>query len=248
MMTATMTLMTNEFRMLGRNTTAWSTAIALPVLLAGFMALGEPSLGDGIGALMALQVLVMLVFTLHTVGTMTLAARRQHLVLKRWRSSQASDVAILLGTIAPVVVMTVLQIALLTLFTAVIHDAAPAVPVLLVAGVGSACALVAALTFVVAGFTRGPEHAMITTVPVSAALLAGALPVLSRPLDQLPAAVLAIPGAAPTQLILLGWQGTESQGAAGTMVQALPGLAAGAVLTAVAVAMAARFFRWEPRS
>ena len=248
-MTTTVALLRTELTLLLRNSTAWSTAVAIPLLLGGFWALNEPPIGDGLGAVIVLQVVMLLVFTLHTVGTMTLASRREQLVLKRWRSSQASATSVLVGTIGIPAGLVVIQAALLSAITMRLGNQTPASAAMLVLGVIAGVITIAAVTFVVAAFTRSPEHAMITTFPVITLLLGGSGWALTRPFDATDWAVLAIPGGATTQLLRLGWDGPTQPGtdAAAWIGAAGPSLAATVLLTTIAVAAALHYFRWEPR-
>lgn len=246
-MSTTVALVRAELTLLRRDTTAWSTAIAIPLLLSAVWMVSDPPVGEGLGGVIVLQVMSLLVFTLHTVGTMTLASRREQLVLKRWRTSQASATGVLVGSIGVPAGLVVLQAAVLSAITMRIGGLAPASATMMLVGVVSGVISIAAITFIAAAFTRSAEHAMVTTFPLVAALIGGAVWTLSRPFDAFDWAVLAVPGGATTQLLRLGWDGPAEPGATAWLVEAAPGLAASALLTAIAVAAAVRCFRWEPR-
>jgi ABC-2 type transport system permease protein len=246
-MNSALALMQTELTLLRRDTTAWATAIALPLLLGASWVINEPAIGEGLGAVVAFQVVGLLIFTLHTVGTMSLASRREQLVLKRWRSSQASATGVLLGTIGVPAGLVVAQAAVLTAITAVVYDQMPASVTMLGIGVLSGVVSVGAITFVVAAFTRSAEHAMITTFPVIALLMGATVWTLMRPFDALDWAVLAVPGGGAIQLLRLGWEGPAGTGIAAWLGEAAPSLAVTVVLTGLATAAALRWFRWEPR-
>ena len=82
-MATTLARLRTELTLLGRDTTALTTAVALPLLLGGWWVLESPPLGDWLGAAIVFQVVGLLVMTMHTVGTMSLVNRRDQLVLKR---------------------------------------------------------------------------------------------------------------------------------------------------------------------
>lgn len=248
-MSSTLALMQTELTLLRRDTTAWGTAIALPLFLGATWVFNEPAIGEGLGAAIVLQVIGLLIFTLHTVGTMALASRREQLVLKRWRSSQASATGVLVGTIGVPAGLVIVQAAVLTAITVLLYDQMPASVTLLVVGVAAGVVTVTAVTFVVAAFTRSAEHAMITTFPVIAVLMGVTVWALGRPFDAFDWAVIAVPGGASIQLLRLGWEGPTGTdgGTAASLLQAAPSLAATVVLTGLATAAALRWFRWEPR-
>ncbi len=248
-MSTTFALLKTEYTLLNRDTTAWTTAIALPFVMGAYWAISSPPFAEGIGAIVALQLTTLLVFTLHTVGTMTLASRREQLVLKRWRSSQASRFSILVGTLGLPIGLVLAQIAVLTGFTIWTFDETPASFVMLGVAAVAGAAVVAALTFVTAAFTRSSEHAMITTFPVILVLMGSTVWALMRPFDAWDWPVLVLPGGAASRLLQLGWDGPTG-GETGVMAwvsQAAPSVGATVVLTALATVAAVRWFRWEPR-
>lgn len=247
-MSLSLTLMRTELRLLLRNTTAWTTAIAIPIVLGALWAVGEPPLGESWGGIVVLQVMMLLSFTLHTVGAMTLASRREQLVLKRWRASQASPTAVLTGSVGMLAGLVVAQTVALTWMTIAVSDQRPQSVAMLGLGVLAGVVTVGALTFVVAAFTRSAEHAMITTFPVIMALLGAAGWGLTRPLEAWDAAVLAIPGGSAVQLLRLGWEGPPvGQHLGAWLAAAGPSLGVTLLVAGVATAAAVRWFRWDPR-
>lgn len=247
-MTTTIALLRAELTLLRRDTTAWATAIALPFALGAWWIVSDPPFADGVGAIVALQVATLLIFSLHTVGTMALASRREQLILKRWRSSQASSLSVLVGTIGVPAGLVVIQAVVLSALTMVATDTMPASVTMLLVGAVSGVSIIGALTFVAAAFTRSSEHAMITTFPLILVVMAGTVWALMRPYDAFDLPLLAVPGGAMTQLLRLGWDGpSDGAGMVAWLSQATPSLVATAALTAVATVAARRWFRWEPR-
>jgi ABC-2 type transport system permease protein len=236
-----------ELRMLARDSVAWSTAIALPLVLGIAWLISAPPFGDGWSAVVALQVMGLQVFTLHTVGTMTLATRRQQRVLKRWRGSGASDVAILTGTLGVPVALVLTQSGALLAATWGLTTVPPAAPGLVAVAVAAATATVAGFTFVAAAFTRSSEHATVTSFPLIVLVLFGTYRGLAVAPDQAAWAELLVPGHAATQLLQLGWDGTAAVVDGGLAAAVWPHLLASVVLVGVAVTLAVRTFRWDPR-
>ncbi len=207
----------------------------------------EPTVGEGLGTAIVFQVIGLQILSLHTVGTMALASRREQLVLKRWRSSEASSTNVLAGTIGIPAALVVIQAVVLTLITAAVYDQRPASVAMLSLGVLAVVASIGAITFVVAAFTRSSEHAMITTCPVVALLMGASVWAMLRPFDATDWAVLALPGGGVIQLLRLGWDGPAGTGLLAWFTEAAPSLLATVVVTALATAGAVRWFRWEPR-
>lgn len=117
------------------------------------------------------------------------------------------------------------------------HPALVALAMLLGAALGCAAA------FVTAAFTRTAEAANITMLPVLAALLGGGIWALTTAPGEITWAMRASGGKALAELVRLGWSGLDGGAVgAGSSVLALLALTAGAVL------VARRTFRWEPRS
>lgn len=242
---AALTLIAAECKLLRRNTTVWVTALAIPVLIGvAWMMSGAP-VGEGLGAIVASQMVMILGFTVHTVGVMTLAARRQTLVLKRWRTTQASDGAILVGSTGLLAVLAFVQAVLLGALSSWVSSELPVQPLALVLGLVTGIAAVGGLTFVVASRTRTAEHSMITTGPLLICLMGVGAVVLSNPVGEVGIVPLLLPGGGPTELVRMGWTGIPEGGLMGTLV---PAAAAAVVTAALSVWAAMRFFRWEPRS
>jgi ABC-2 type transport system permease protein len=244
----TLALLRTELTLLRRDTTAWATAIALPFVLGAWWIVNDPPFGEGAAAIVALQVTLLLVFTLHTVGTMALASRREQLVLKRWRSSQAGPVSVLVGTIGVPAGLVLLQAGVLTGMTMRAVGDPPASLPMLAAAVVAGIVTVGALTFLAAAFTRSAEHAMITTFPVILLLMGSTVWALLRPFRGDDWAVLALPGGVVTTLAQLAWNGPEGGGGVlAWLREAAPSLGATVVITVLATVAALRWFRWEPR-
>ncbi|GIE55400.1 ABC-2 type transport system permease protein [Actinoplanes octamycinicus] len=231
----------SEFTLLRRSPFTLVMGAVLPAALGLMILWAEADTGRaGPGATAGLLLVTVIALTSYVSGTTTLAARRRQSVLRRLRASGASDAAILAGVLAPSAALTAAQILLLFGIAAAGDGLGPvaAGPLLLavVAGTTLGCAL-AALT---AAVTSAPELAQLTTSPIALAWLGGALWTARTAPDEVSTLMLALPGAAVTQLARIAW---HVPGATGLFPAAvflvLPAL--------VAVPMAARLFRWDPR-
>ncbi|NLG23080.1 MAG: ABC transporter permease [Actinomycetales bacterium] len=190
-----------------------------------------------VGALLAFTIAV---FTLYATTVTALAARRQSLFLKRLRSTAASDPAILAGLVLPVVGISLVQVSFVLGVFAVVGGR-PADTALLVVAVLAGFAMMLALGLATAGITNSPEHAQVTTLPVSLGVIAVASWVGITGTESLAALKRALPGGAATELVVNAWDGAAPLG--DSLLLLAPTL--GWVI--VAIALASRMFRWEPR-
>jgi len=245
-------LTATELTMIWRNKTVAVTAVGMPLATSGYFAFSNRRVGNGGWvSFVALQVLVMLLFSVYIAATTTLTARRQELFLKRLRSGEASDAVILLGTLLPVILLVFGQTLVLFGITTAAGNPPPrSVLLLLVAIFGGAvmCCAVAAVT---SAITPSAETAQVTTAPFLFATFGGGLWVLFTPADQVSTLMLAAPGGAITDLIRRAWSTTSPTGGEPALLDQLahagPSMLALLVWTLVAAAVAFRLFRWEPR-
>lgn len=230
---------TSELRMLVRNRLVAACALLLPLLLGAFFVFGFPLDGPA-GFTAALLLAVVAGMGVYVTATTTLAARRQTLFLKRLRSGAASDAQIILGLVAPIVVVNVLQVAIVFTALGVTAESSPVQPWLLVLVVLAVEVMFAALALATAGVTNSPEHAQVTTLPLF--FIAVGAPVLAAltPRDGAGWLVELLPAGALPGLFDAAWNGGDL-----SRVPLLLGLTLAWALVAVIVARA--MFRWEPR-
>ncbi|OLR93633.1 ABC transporter permease [Actinokineospora bangkokensis] len=182
---------------------------------------------------------VVLVMGLYATTVTTLAARRQTLFLKRLASTAASDAGILSGLLLPAAVLSLVQVAAILAVLAAVTGA-PAHPALVVLALVTTAAMMLGLGLATAGLTRSPEHAQVTTLPVILGTLVIASWVSITGTDDLTLLKRLLPGGVAAELLGGAWGGGAD---AGSLVLLAPTLA----WVVVAVALAARLFRWEPR-
>lgn len=101
----------------------------------------------------------------------TLASRRQNLFLKRLRSTAAGDASILSGLVAPATVIALVQAAVILVALGAVAGG-PGDVTLLAAGVLATLVMMLGLGLATAGLTNSPEHAQVTTLPVSIGTIA----------------------------------------------------------------------------
>jgi ABC-2 type transport system permease protein len=237
-----LTIARGELIQIFRNRLVLVTALVLPAALSAFF-ITKHDLFTAVGSLGYIATLALFFVAgigLYTTTVTTLASRRQNLFLKRLRSTAASDSGILGGLLLPITVLSVVQIAVILGALAAVTRT-PANPLLLVAAVVSVVAMMVALGLATAGLTNSPEHAQVTTLPVSFGVIAVSGWVGVTGTGDLTLLKRLLPGGSATELVLNAWNGGVPL--AGSLVLFGPTLA----WVVIAVALATRLFRWEPR-
>ncbi|MGW5731600.1 MULTISPECIES: ABC transporter permease [Streptomyces] len=232
----------SELTQIFRNRLVLLNSFIIPVAVCVFFVFKHETFADlrSLGYIAVVVVFTVAAFGLYATTVTTLASRRQTLFLKRLRSTPASDADILSGLVLPVTVLALVQVtAILAVLAAVAGrpDNAP----LLAAAVVSTVVMLLALGLATAGVTNSPEHAQVTTLPVSLGAIAVANWVAITGTEEMTLLKRLLPGGSATELVLNAWNG-------GVPVSAsLPLLLPTLAWVAVSVALASRLFRWEPR-
>jgi ABC-2 type transport system permease protein len=229
-----------ELRMLRRSVPAVAMGAVLPAALGLLIVWAEHDTGRaGRGTATGLQLTVLLALTTYVTGTTTLVSRRVQSVLKRLRTSGASDAAVLTGILLPSGSLMVLQ-AVIVFVAGGAWLPGPVWAPLTAVGAGI---LVAGLFAVVtARWTPAPELAQLTTTPLALTFLGGAFWVARTPATDVTWWMLSLPGAAVTQLARLGGNEPGMTTAGG-----LAATAALLILAAAVAPLAVRALRWDPR-
>lgn len=226
-----------ELKLLLRNRTAAALAVLMPLAMGAYFALAMDGERTGWTMVVTLQLVFSLGFTVYVTVTTALTARRQDLYLKRLRTGAASDAVVLTGVLLPVVLLGIAQAVVLLGLSVAAGAPLPARPDLLAAAVVGGVALSCAAGVCTSGVTNTAELAQITTAPFFFALVIGGLMGSGGQVDVW---VFLIPGSGLGTLTAAAWGGPTGQvGPAALSV----------VLWAVAATgLAARFFRWDPRT
>lgn len=236
----TLALARSELRLLWRNRLVAATALLLPLLMAFGLSRGGDTIGDGgWGAVAGVQILSLLMFAVYSAATTAVAARRGELVLKRLRTSELPEWAVLAGMLAPLVGLAVVQALLSAAMMVAFGAPAPKQPALLLVAVLGGALMCCAAALVTTRISASAEQAQVTTMPLFFVALGGAIWTISVPSDEVTTAMLAIPGSAIAELARIAWNGGGDPLSAIAFVVAWTGVAAEA---------AKRWFRWEPRA
>ena len=169
--------------------------------------------------------------------------RRDELVLKRLRTGEASDADILLSIALPGAGIGVLVSLLALPLASLVGLDAPTAPLLYVVMVVGSAVMFSALAFWTAAWTRTAEAAQLTSAPVL--VLASVGPFIDLFPSEVARWLALTPGGILDDLAGRTWSGdgfVETWTASGESLLALLGW------TVLAVWLAARTMRWEPRA
>ncbi|MHC9046830.1 ABC transporter permease [Microbacterium saperdae] len=239
----TFTIATSELKQIVRNRSVLISATLIPLGTSALLIFGRDAFRDfsaGIGFAVGSMMVSISVLGLYVTAVTTLAARRQTLFLKRLRSTAAGDASILAGLVAPPVVISAIQLLIVLGVLAAVTDG-PADPLLLVISGLLLLALMLALALATAGVTGSPEHAQVTTLPLTLGPIGLAMWIGLTSADSAPIVKALLPTGATTQLSINAWNGNTAFGE--NLLLILPTLG----WIAAALIMANITFHWEPR-
>lgn len=242
--------------LLTRNRLAFVYAAVLPLLPLALLLTGER--GDesvGAGAIVTM-LLVIGLFPVYYNVLSQFVNRRDELVLKRMRTGETRDSELLVSIALPGALSALTLCAVAIPISAALGQPLPLNPVLYAALALLTVTMFTAFAYWTAAWTRNAEAAQLTSLPLI--LLASVGPMTSTipdmP-DRLSQLLSLTPGAAISDLVRTGWFGFDGPDAAeptlafaGTWGPAAGPLVVMAAWTFVAVALARRAMRWEPRA
>lgn len=225
-----------------RNRLVLVAGLLIPLAVSGYVVYQHDVFSDlgSLGYIAAIVTFTVMAFGLYTTAVTTLASRRQNLFLKRLRSTAARDASILTGLVLPATVIALLQAVAILIVLGVVTTEPAHIPLLAVA-VLATTAMMVALALATAGLTSSPEHAQVTTLPVSLSVIAVASWIGITGTEDLTLLKRLLPGGSATELVVNAWNGGVP------LTDSLPLLATTMAWVLVAVVLASRLFRWEPR-
>lgn len=242
--------------LLSRNRLAFVYAAVLPLLPLALLFTGDrgsPSVGAGA---IVTMFLVIALFPVYYNILSQFVSRRDELVLKRMRTGETRDAELLVSIALPgAVTALVLSVVAIPIASA-LGQSLPVNPLLYAALTVLAVIMFSAFAYWTAAWTRSAEAAQLTSMPIiliaSIGPLTNSIPDMSERLRD----VLSLtPGAAISDLVRIGWFGLDGPGAeqatltfAETWSQAGRPLLVIAAWTYLAVVLARRSMRWEPRA
>ncbi|GGD20845.1 ABC transporter permease [Nocardioides daphniae] len=235
-----------------RNRTTMLYGFVIPLVpLALLFAAPEPTPLAGVAGLGITLVMALLFPGYYNLLSM-FVTRRDELVLKRLRTGEVRDAEIVTSMALPGVAI-ILAVTLLSIpIAAAAGFDLPLNPLLLLLGVLVASGTFAALAVWTASWTRTAEAAQLTSGPVMIVALAGMMaPAVP---DSVAQWLDYLPGAAINDLVRVAWFGVEpgadeaTLGFLATWGEALPALGLLLAWAVVALLVARRSLRWEPRA
>lgn len=232
----------SELIQIFRNRAVLITSLIMPVAASVFFIRLRDTFEQigSLGYIGAIIVFTIATFSLYATTVTTLAARRQDLFLKRLRSTAAADGSILTGLMLPISVISAVQVAVILGVFATLSGGPADLPLLLVAIV-AAFVMMLALGLATAGITNSPEHAQVTSLPLSLGVVVVASWVGITGTTELTVLKRLLPGGATTELVVNAWNGGVP------LADSLLLLAPTFGWVIVAIVLASRMFRWEPR-
>jgi ABC-2 type transport system permease protein len=242
--------------LLTRNRLAFVYAVVLPLLPLLLLLTGErgnPS--EGAGAIVTMWLVVGL-FPVYYNVLSQFVNRRDELVLKRMRTGEVRDGELLLSIALPGATTALVLSVLAVPIAAVLDQPLPVNPLVYAALAVMTVVMFTAFAYWTAAWTKNAEAAQLTSLPLIILVSIGPLTnTISDMPDLLRDILSRTPGAAISDLVRAGWFGFEGPGAADptlsfaeTWGQAVGPLIVIAAWTYLAVALARRSMRWEPRS
>ncbi|PGH42910.1 ABC transporter permease [Micromonospora sp. WMMA1996] len=232
----------SELIQIFRNRLVLITSLIVPVVVSAFFVRQHETYAalGSLGYIAAIVMFTVTAFGLYATAVTTLASRRQNLFLKRLRSTAEGDAGILAGLLLPVLVLAVVQATAILTALAVVAGG-PADVALLVVAFLATLAMMVGLALATAGLTNSPEHAQVTTLPVTLGVIAMATWVGISGTEDLAWLKRLLPGGAATELTMNAWNGGVA------VTDSLVLLAPTLGWVVISVALAIRLFRWEPR-
>ena len=242
--------------LLTRNRLAVFYAVGLPLLPLALLLTGErgsPTAGAGAVVTMFLTITL---FPVYYNVLSQFVNRRDELVLKRMRTGETRDGELLASIALPGAISALVLSAVAIPIAAALGQPLPVNPFLYAALALLAVGMFTAIAYWTAAWTRNAEAAQLTSLPII--LLASVGP-LTATIPDMPDWLRTIlsrtPGAAMSDLVRTGWFGLDGPGAteatltfAETWGHAVEPLVVMVAWTFLAVTLARRSMRWEPRT
>lgn len=241
--------------LLSRNRLALFYATVLPLLPLGMLFIGERG-PPAVGAFAVVTTfLTISLFPVYYNALSQFVGRRDELVLKRMRTGESRDAELLASIALPgagiALALTVIAIPI----AAALGQPLPVNLLLYAATAVLAVTMFTAFAYWTAAWTKNAEAAQLTSMPIiilaSVGPMANALPDMPDVLREI---LSRTPGAAMSDLVRLGWFGLDGTGTEATLTftqtfsQAPGPLIVMAAWTTLAITLARRSIRWEPRT
>lgn len=237
-----------NFLLTTRNRLTLVYGLVLPLLPLLLLLVGERGDTTVGGSAVTTTLLMALLFPVYYNVLSLVVSRRDELVLKRLRTGETRDGELVVALSLPGIAIA-LAVAVLTLGAGMAAGLPlPTNIALYVVGVLVSAVMFVAFAFWTAAWTRTAESAQLTSLPIITLAIIGTF-TAAMP-ERWVQVVERTPGGALDQLVRISWfgeAGSRDVGFVDGWVAAGPPLLVLVAWTAVAVWLAARSLRWEPR-
>ena len=242
--------------LLSRNRLAFFYAVLLPLLPLGLLLTGERGAPSGGAGAITTMFLTIALFPVYYNVLAQFVSRRDELVLKRMRTGQTRDAELLASIALPGAAAALVLSAIAIPAAAALGQRLPVNALLYAALTVLAAVMFTAFAYWTAAWTKNAEAAQLTSMPI---ILLASLGPLTSAIPDMPDLLRDIltltPGAAMSDLIRIGWFGLDGRDATdstltftGTWSPGAGPLLTIAAWTCLAVVLARRSMRWEPRA
>ena len=235
-----------------RNRTTLVYGLVMPLLPLLLLLTTSGDSDRGVATTVTSAWLVALLFPVYYNLLSMFVTRRDELVLKRLRTGEVRDLELIVSMALPGAAIGIVGALLAVPAVALSGGSMPTNALLLVVGLLAAVGTFAALAIWTASWTRTAEAAQLTSAPVMVLALVGT--VVGVVPDSVARWLELTPGAAVADVVSVAWFGLESGQEEGTLSWgatftegALP-IVVLLAWTVLAVVVARRSLRWEPRS
>lgn len=225
-----------ELLLIRRSTAVLFSAVLFPLAMSVYVVLQREDTQQAGVAMVGALSLFFVLFTIYTTVTTTIVTRRQELYLKRLRSGEASDAAVMIGMTAPAVLLCVLQLVLVLATVFAIGVQVPPSPLPVIAALVGLVVVNVLAGVATAAVTPNASAAQISTMPFILLVLGGFIGSAVAPSTWWD----FTPGGAAVTLLRTGYDLPVE----GSVVSALAGLVVWVVLASDLIR---RRFAWEPR-
>ncbi|MCW2529221.1 MAG: hypothetical protein JWM76_4081 [Pseudonocardiales bacterium] len=241
--------------LLSRNRLAFAYAVVLPLLPLVLLFTGDHgAVATGASAITTMFLTIAL-FPVYYNVLAQFVSRRDELVLKRMRTGQSRDIELLTSIALPGGITALALSAIAIPVSAGLGQALPVNLVLYAVVAILAVVMFTAFAYWTAAWTRNAEAAQLTSMPI---IIIASVGPLTSSIPNMPDLLREIlsrtPGAAIADLVRIGWFGLDGPGAENhtltlteTWSHAAGPLLVMVAWTFLAVTVARRSMRWEPR-
>jgi ABC-2 type transport system permease protein len=242
--------------LLSRNRLAFVYAIVLPLLPLLLLLTGERgSASVGAGAIVTMF-LVIALFPVYYNVLSQFVSRRDELVLKRMRTGETRDAELLASIALPGIACALVMSAIAVPVALALEQMFPVNLALYALLAVLAVTMFTAFAYWTAAWTKSAEAAQLTSMPIILLASVGPLAITVPEMSETLRDVLSLtPGAAMAELVRIGWFGLVGPDASQTTLsfaetwgEAWSPLLVMAAWTYLAIMLARRSLRWEPRA